>query len=77
MADGDNSGTNFTEDALNYLKTAQQEELIMNEKKFLKPEIEIINFNDEDVIFTSGPDGQIASVDIDGMPLYEQLAIIH
>ena len=43
----------------------------MNEKKFLKPEIEIINFNDEDVIFTSGPDGQIASVDIDGMPLYE------
>ena len=43
----------------------------MNEKKFLKPEIEIINFDDKDVIFTSGPDGQIAEVDIDGMPIYQ------
>ena len=40
----------------------------MSEKKFFKPEFEIINFNDEDIIFTSGPDGQVDSVDIDGMP---------
>ena len=42
----------------------------MNEKKFLIPEAEIVNFSNDDVIFTSGPDGQIAEVDIDGMPTF-------
>ena len=38
----------------------------MNEKKFLNPEAEIINFVNEDIITNS--DGQIASLDIDLMP---------
>ncbi len=41
----------------------------MEEKKFLMPEAEIVSFNKEDIIATS--DGQIASIDIDGMPIYQ------
>ena len=41
----------------------------MNEKKFLKPQVEIINFVNEDIITES--DGQIASLDINGLPIDE------
>lgn len=42
----------------------------MSEKKFLIPKAEIINFNNDDVIFTSGPDGQVDEVDIDDIPVF-------
>lgn len=43
----------------------------MNKKKFLIPEAEIINLNDKDIIFTSGPDGQVDEVDIEDMPIFQ------
>lgn len=41
----------------------------MEEKKFLMPEAEIISFTNDDIVTTS--DGQIAEVDIDGMPIFK------
>ena len=41
----------------------------MNEKKFLKPEAEIIDFSNEDIITES--DGQIDSLNINSIPWYE------
>ena len=33
--------------------------MIMEEKKFLKPEAEVIEFNDSDIIVTSGDIGDV------------------
>ena len=41
----------------------------MNEKKFLKPEAEIIDFSNEDIITES--DGQVDSLNINDIPWYE------
>lgn len=41
----------------------------MIDKKFLKPHAEIINFVDNEIIVTSGPDGQVDEVDINGIPI--------
>ena len=41
----------------------------MEEKKFLKPEAEIIDFINNDIITDS--DGQIDSLDITNIPWYE------
>lgn len=39
----------------------------MDEKKFLKPEAEIVDFANEDIITDSG---EIDSVDVDSIPWY-------
>ena len=40
----------------------------MDEKKFLKPEAEIIDFADEDIITGSG---EIGTLGVDSIPWYE------
>ena len=42
----------------------------MNEKKFLKPEVEVINFNNEDFILTSN--GDIGTIGVGSIPWGDQ-----
>ncbi len=42
----------------------------MDEKKFLKPEVKIINFNNEDIILTSN--GDIGTLPVGSIPWDDQ-----